>query len=490
MSNYIKKTFEYIAGNTFNKLLLLLLLPLFTRFLVPEEYAVYTNITIFIAFVSLIYMMGLQQALFSYFYEHKDKGYQFTVISSILVTMLIFGVIFSFLIMRYRFTLAELITTTTEYADILIYVSIILISDALYGIILRVINTLERSLNYALLSVVKNLSLLILISVGALVGKFSIQAVFLYMTISSLLALLIALFNVIDILIELRQYSKTRPTLFSVPIMLDLLKFGLPMIPGTISFMILRVSDRYMLTYLSEKGLYDVGIYAIGYKIGMILVFLNSIVSLVYFPYAMKIAKHPKANSSYRRMFEAYSFWGGLLGFLIVIFAWEISLLLIDSSYFEAVKVVVFGVISSYLHGLFNLVNISFYIRKRAGNIAVAVIMGAILNIILNFLLIPQIGIYGAGIASIISYVFIFLLNYHISENLFPLNFSLRHFMFFLTAMVIASGLNFFFRLIPLLTIAKIVILLGIIVWYYMVHLHKDLKKMSFSAFLAEKFRI
>jgi O-antigen/teichoic acid export membrane protein len=254
--------------------------------------------------------------------------------------------------------------------------------------------------------------------------------------------------------------------------------------------MILRVSDRYMLTYLSANGLYDVGIYAIGYRIGMILVFLNSIVSLVYFPYAMKIADHPRAASSYRRMFEAYALWGGLLGFLIVTFAWEISLFLINSTYFEAVKVVVFGVISSFLHGLFNIINISFYIRKKASNIAAAVILGAGLNIVLNFLLIPRIGVYGAGIASVISYLFIFLLNFHISENLYPLNYQIKYVIVFLILMVIASGLNFLLRLIPLLTIVKITLLLLAVVWYYSLYLHRDLKKMSFAAFLTKKFRI
>ncbi|MFC1887401.1 lipopolysaccharide biosynthesis protein [Candidatus Cloacimonadota bacterium] len=490
MSGYIRKTLEYAAGNTFNKVLLLLLLPLFTRFMTPEEYAVYSNITIFVSFLSLVYLLGLQQALFSHFYKFKDERYQFTVISSILISITIFGIFLSYIVFRYRTTLADWITTNPEFDNIFIYVSIILFCDSLYAIILRIINTLERSMNYALLSIVRNLSLLLLISIGTLAGKFSIETIFIYMTISSLISLLIALFNVIKILSELRKFSKSISALFSFPILLDMLTFGLPMIPGTIAFMVLRLSDRYMLTYLSANGLHDVGIYVIGYRIGMILTFLNTIISLVYIPYAMKIADDPRASYSYKKMFKAYAIWGGFLGFLIVIYTWEISLILLDSSYYEAVKLVVFGVLSSYLAGLLNLVNITFYIRKKAGNIALAVGLGATINIILNFILIPVLGVYGAGIASVISYLFIFLLNYRISENLNPLNYDFRYVIYSLVSILLISTVNFFFRIGPVFTISKFVILAGFVSYYYFKYIRKDLKKMSLKKYVAENFKI
>jgi O-antigen/teichoic acid export membrane protein len=490
MNGYIRKTFEYAAGNIFDKILLLLLLPLFTRFMVPEEYAVYANVTIFISFLSLLYLLGLQQALFSHFYQYDDKRYQFTVISSILFTIIISGILFSFLIYYFRIELAQLITRDRTNQDIFIYVSIILFCDVLYAIVLRIINTMERSFNYALLSVVRNLTLLILIFIASLAGKFSLKTVFIYMSVSSLLSVIIALINVLKIMAGLRQYSRSMPAIFSFPIMIDLLNFGLPMIPGTIALMVLRVSDRYMLTYLSANGLYDVGIYAIGYRIGMILTFLNSIISLVYFPYAMKIAKDPRSASSYRRMFRAYAVWGGLVGFLVILFAWELSLLLLDAAYYEAVKIVAFGVISSFLFGLFNIINISFYIRKKAGNIALAVGSGSVINIILNFLLIPRIGIYGAGIASVISYFFIFLFNYNMAENLYPLNFELKPVFLALSGMILISLVNFFFFIIPEFTILKIALLIAAAGYLYFKYLHKHVLNQDISDYIAEKFRI
>ena len=193
-----------------------------------------------------------------------------------------------------------------------------------------------------------------------------------------------------------------------------------------------------MLTYLSARSLYDVGIYAIGYRVGMIITFVNSIVSLVYFPYAMRVADFSDAKKSFKKVFNAYVIFGGILGFFVILFSPEIFKIFINKSYHEAVKIVFFGVISNYLYGIFNIINLSFYVKKRAGNIALAVGLGAILNIVLNFILIPQYGIYGAGIASILAFGLIVVFNFIVAEKTYPI------------------GYNFFLVIIPVIMLVLI----------------------------------
>jgi len=490
MKGYLRKTFEYTAGNTFNKILLLLLLPLFTRLMTPQEYAVYTNVMIFMSFTGLIYLLGLQQALFSHFYQYKTNAHQFTIISTILTTVFVVGILFSWLIYIFRSDLALLITTNSINQNIFAYVSLILFFDTLYTIILRILNTMEKSLNFALLSIFRNLSLLTLILLGTFAGKFSLETIFLYMLISSGLSVILARIMMLNIMQGLKEGISETKVHFSLARLYDLLKFGLPMIPGTIALLILRVSDRYMLTYLSKFGLHDVGIYAAGYRIGMIISFLTSIVSLVYLPYAMKIADDPRAGNSYRKMFKAYAVFGGILGSLIVIFGWELSIILLDTAYYEAVRIVVFSVVSNYLLGLFHIVNVAFYVRKKAGTIALVVGLGAVANIILNFLLIPYLGVYGAGLASMISYLLIFVLNYNFAENLFPLNYDFHYVFYGISVMLILAVPNYFFNVLPVYTVVKLVLLLAIIGYTYSKFLHKQFINGTLSKFIAEKFRI
>jgi len=423
MKEYLQKIIHYTAGNLFQKILLLIILPIFTHFLIPEEYAVYANLMIFISFASLIYFLGIQQALFSYFYHKKTAEYHYTLISSTVITIICVGSLLSLIIIILRDQISQLILRTTVDSDILIWVGVILFFDVIFGLVLSILNMLEKSKQYVIVGNSKHVLFFIVIIIMAILSKITVRNVFLLMTITSGIAVIFALMAISSLMKKYRREIE-KPALYSFHLMKRLLSFGLIMIPGTLAMMILKVSDRYMLTYLSAGALHDVGIYALGYRIGMIITFLNSIVSLVYFPYAMKNSDNEASKRSYRKVFKYYVFAGGMLGVLVLLFTPELFKIFIDPAYSSAIPIVVFGVVSNYFYGIFNIVNLSFYVKKRAKNIAFAVGAGAFMNIILNLLLIPRFGIYGAGIASVIAFGFILFMNFIIAERIYPVGYS------------------------------------------------------------------
>jgi len=230
-----------------------------------------------------------------------------------------------------------------------------------------------------------------------------------------------------------------------------------------------------MLAYLSANTMYDVGIYSAGYRIGMIMHFLVTLISLVYLPYAMKIAKESHAQSTNRDVFKYYIIFGSLFGAFIIMYSQEIFRFIIDSNYLTSYKIVFAGVISSFLYGIFNIVNINYYARKKAGNITLAVLIGSILNIILNFALIPKYGIFGAGIASIIAYLFIVIFNYSVAVYLYKIKYNVSLIFFGLLILTIAAFVNSYVIFSWISLIIKTIILLGIIGVSYLI-MKKDRK--------------
>jgi O-antigen/teichoic acid export membrane protein len=458
MKEYVEKILHYTAGNLLQKIILIVLLPVFTHFLVPQEYAVYTNLVVFISFASLLYFLGFQQAIFSYFYQKKTPEYHFTMISSIFIVIIVFGIVLSIIIIAFRVELSQIILRTKDFAHIMIWVSVILFFDVIYGMVLSVLNMMERSKQYILVGNFKHILLFVLLVAAAIASKFSLVTIFILMTISSGLAALVAI-GVMSSIMQSFAHEIEEKKVFSIPLVKKLLTFGLIMIPGTFAMLILKVSDRYMLTYLSARSLYDVGIYAIGYRVGMIITFVNSIVSLVYFPYAMRVADFSDAKKSFKKVFSAYVIFGGMLGFFVILFSPEIFKIFINKSYHEAVKIVFFGVISNYLYGIFNIINLSFYVKKRAGNIAFAVGLGAILNIVLNFMLIPKYGIYGAGIASILAFGLIVVFNFIIAEKTYPVGYNFILVIIPVIMLVLIAAIPFFVQYELYQTFIKIVLL-------------------------------
>ncbi len=446
MREYFRKTLDYATGNVIQKIILLFLLPVFSHFMIPEEYAVYTNLLIFISYASLIYLLGFQQALFSYFYHEKTPDYQYTLINTVYITLSTFGLFLSILIILFRRELSLLIVLNEQYSYIFILLGIIIFFDVIFAITMSILNMMESSRKFAFLTIIKHSILLVLIVGGAIFNRFTVTYVFQYLLVSSVISALLAILVMQKIIKNFRSQIQKKIT-FSYDILRNFLGFGIVMIPGTLALISMRVLDRYMLTYLSPNGLYDAGIYAIGYRIGVIIQFLVSIVSLVYFPYAMRIADQSNARKSYRKIYNYFIFFGCLLGVIVILFSQEIFRFFIDEAYFEASRIVFVGVISTFLHGVFNILNIGFYIKKIASKIAIAVICGALLNIFLNYLLIPRYGIYGAGVTSILAYIFIVIFSYFKSRKVFKVDYNLSYVLIALMILLCLAFLNF---LIPI----------------------------------------
>jgi O-antigen/teichoic acid export membrane protein len=439
---YLLKAAEYAAGNVFNKIILILFIPIFTTYFLPEEYAVHSNLLVFIAFASLVYSLGLQQSIFSYFYDKHDEEYQFTFINTVFITIISFGFLFTLLIILFQKQLSQLLLRTPEFHYLFWYIAAIIFCDNLYTMTLSFLNILEKSRNFALLSSVKTVLLLLFFILLAILKEFNLRTVFFATFLSAFVSAIIAMLHMKHILNVFAEGIQ-KIVRFSPLLMKEALSFGIIMVPGTLAMLGLKLADRYMLTYLVSddvaQSLHEVGIYSLGYRVGMIMQFLVSLISLVYFPYAMKISQESWAKKSYKKMFHSYLLFGSLFAFLIMLFSYELFSIFVNDSYFAALQIVGYGVISSFLSGIFNLLNISFYITKKAKAIALAVLLGAILNIVLNFIMIPRFGIHGAGIASIIAYFFIVVFEFWQAERLFKVGYYFFNFLlsfFFLIIMM------------------------------------------------------
>ncbi|MBT5420458.1 MAG: hypothetical protein HOK80_06175, partial [Candidatus Cloacimonetes bacterium] len=101
--------------------------------------------------------------------------------------------------------------------------------------------------------------------------------------------------------------------------------------------------------------------------------------------------------------------------------------------------------------------------RKKAGNITLAVILGSIINIALNFFLIPKYGIFGAGIASIISYLFIVIFNYFIAAHLYKFRYPVLLIFVGLIILSSATLFNNYLQLNLELFIIKTIVVIGIL---------------------------
>ena len=204
----------------------------------------------------------------------------------------------------------------------------------------------------------------------------------------------------------------------------EMLAYSIPMIPTTVFWWITSVSDRYMVT--AYLGVDANGIYAVSYKMPTILSLVSSI-----FMEAWQFSAVSEAQGSRREHIRFFSkVWCSfqsvmfLAGACIIAFAVpEIHVLTTEQYYGAWLYVPVLGmamVFSAFVSYLGSV----YMVEKCSKRTFVTSMIGALLNIALNFLLIPsKLGVQGAAIATCASYFVVFVIRAVDARKFIPFRF-------------------------------------------------------------------
>ena len=202
-----------------------------------------------------------------------------------------------------------------------------------------------------------------------------------------------------------------------------MMKFGLPFLPAGIFSMILELSDRYILRYLTN--IETVGIYNAGYKLGMLMMLVVMGFNMAWQPFFLKKEKNEREYIA-----NVTNYVLSVLGFLwILILIWTDTLVKLqfgDSTFFgdqywTSTQIVSIIALAYIFHAIYLLQLPGVYLLERPGLIAWIRGLGAVSNIILNLLFIPEYGIVGAACATCISFILMALILYLINLKVFSI---------------------------------------------------------------------
>lgn len=180
------------------------------------------------------------------------------------------------------------------------------------------------------------------------------------------------------------------------------LQFNIPLIPHYLSQIILNSTDRIMIKEL--VGSSEAGIYSVAYSISMIMTLLNNAVMQTLTPWIYKKIKSNKAEEISKIAYPALVVIAALDLFLLAL-APEVIAIFAPTSYYDAIYVippVAMSVFFLFAYSLFS--SFEFYFEKSKLVMVVSVI-GAALNIVLNYIFIKLFGYYAAGYTTLLCYL-------------------------------------------------------------------------------------
>ncbi|MBM4236643.1 MAG: hypothetical protein FJ152_09295, partial [Firmicutes bacterium] len=210
---------------------------------------------------------------------------------------------------------------------------------------------------------------------------------------------------------------------FSYKYLKQLLLFGLPLVPMNIAFWLFSNADRLMLARLAS--LEAVGLYSIAGSLAAVIMLLQNAIGQSWLPHGIKVFEEDKqlASSIFARTMVFFLAAMGLLITGFVALAQEVIFILVPPVYYDAFTVIPFLAAGFIFFTSAHVSVVAIMAKNKTIFIMVACWLVAVINIGLNYLLIPTFGINGAGAATGFSYL-LFALSYAlVSKRLWPVDY-------------------------------------------------------------------
>ncbi|PGA45197.1 hypothetical protein COL88_26875 [Bacillus thuringiensis] len=224
----------------------------------------------------------------------------------------------------------------------------------------------------------------------------------------------------------------------------DMLYYGGGLLLGQVSAWVLNLIDRFFI-----KGLISysaVGIYSISYKIGMLInpVFIAPFAQ-VFTSFKFKAYKEIDGKDKIKKMFHIYNIIGCFCVFGLSIFGKIGVNILATKEYLEAYKIIPLIAISYFIWGIGQFYSLGLHIANKMVSNSLIVVISAVVNIVLNIVLIPIMGINGAAVATIIAYMIANIFYYYFSEKYYSLGLGIFYPYKYFAVYVLLYGVYYYF---------------------------------------------
>jgi len=428
VSSLIKNTTLYSIGTILPKAASFILLPIYTSFLSVDEYGIISAMIVFNAFLTILITLNIERSIFRLYYDYETAAQKKEYIGTVFISILCFSTIMIGVMFLTRDYISLIYKSIDFYPYFLI--SIFTVYIGIYGSMLRV-----------LLQVIQKVKLFVMLGIVQFI-------------ISSLLILLFVVYfkegaygylkgvlfgNLIMVPIFLKLLLPHINFKFNSVIIINTLKYSLPIVPAVLAGQIIDLSDRVFIeNYFSSM---DLGLYSLGYTIAGVVLVITAAFKKAYDPFFYKTANSNNREIAIKTLTntnEVYYIITIFICFSITLVSKEMIFWFFPKSYYIAYKIVPIISLAYAVSKISGLINLSFYQEKKTLKLMELSIYAAILNVALNFILIPLYGYYGAAVATLITFIFMFIIKFHLSKKCYflPINLALLLFFIFLTVII------------------------------------------------------
>ncbi|MEY4571717.1 MAG: hypothetical protein RLZ10_928 [Bacteroidota bacterium] len=398
MNNLIKNIGIYTFSNVLNASIPFVLLPILTNHLSTSDYGILTNynalINLLIPFIGVNLMSSLQ---IIYVKRKDDIG---SYITSGLFINLVLALILSYIIYLFR----NDISIYTGIPIKFIYLTAIY---ATYNNIVEVLLALwrmeDKAMNYGFFRISRTLLefsiAVILIIVYDFHFEGSIHAISISYGIGALVAIIFMLQKKILIFSIKSKHIK------------HLFSYGLPLIPHVLSSVAIMYTDKLMLSALINVEAN--GIFSVGFMVGQVIGLIQNSFNQAWVPWVFNVLKKNESHGKQKIVRYTYFYFIGIV--VLTLLLWlcaPIIYSMIGKSFYSGISLVFWIALGFAFNGMYKMVSVYFFYLEKTNQLAIISFVSAIINVGMNFWLIPVYSITGAAISTMTAMFLQFILTW------------------------------------------------------------------------------
>jgi len=411
MSGYLRRLATtgaaYTAASILSKLIAVALLPLYTRYLTPEDYGAAEVLFAAVVAASIVIRFGLIEAILRFYY--KDDEDPDKVVAGTFAGLFWLSTLGALLALPLAGPISEALLVTEDPDSLSPGEAADLVRIAIAGLFLLTLFRLEERARAffvtTILSVLASIALTVILVVGfdegargLLLGSYATGAAF----VLGLVAL------------QWRRLSLR----FDPAMLRRLFRFGLPTMPAEVSLYLLNFVDRLII--VRTLGLAEAGLYSLAVKFAQGVNVLVRGFQLAWPPLAYSIRDDEEARRTYATVVTLFVAGCAFVVTGMWLFSRWIVRALADPKFFESYEAIGLVATAVTLYALY-LVLVVILGRTGRTEFNMPAALGALVtNVALNLILVPPLGIVGAGLALVASYLVVLALMYGFTQRLFP----------------------------------------------------------------------
>ncbi len=443
----------YGLGTLSTKLAGFVLIPLYTRSFSVTQFGILGLLEVSAAVVIAIFGFSLYSGFFRWYWDKSAEGKKESLFFTITVFQVVIVLLAYLALLPFLKYFSVLILDSADYS----YLLHLMLISSLFQVVLLMPNTLLRLQEKPWLFTLANLLQLVFslsVTIYFIVyRKAGIEGVY-YGQIAGSLAFATVL----------AKYSfRNMIFRFERDLLRDILLYCLPLFLSAVALVMLNVTDRYSLKVFGNLA--NVGLYSYGFKLANTLnVFVITSVNFAIQPMIFRMMNDPGNKRFYARLLTYYTYGTMIIALIMMVFGLEITKLFARrTEYFDAWYIFPFIIYSIIFGMMKDVATTGLSITKKTKIIAFTVVVTAVLNLMLNIVLIHWFGNQGAAISKMLSMIVFFVLTLYFAQKAYSIPYELKRVLLMLIVGAVIYGISLLFNTLEVIPRVAVKTLLIII---------------------------